>query len=171
MFSKYKTKLLLKKTKKNLRTRKRSQINDRMQTIGFVIDAAVVANVETLLKIATSLQVKAVHQFYLVVLPYQKNMPDLLPNQMHSKQISWNGSLTNDAAKQFLNKDVDVLIACYKTPQAQMDYLVSASKAKFKIGLQGADTQLFDLILNVPVSESTLIEKEMKKYLKILNKI
>ena len=47
----------------------------------------------------------------------------------------------------------------------------SKSKAKFKVGFNGVDNRLFDLIINVDPQITLDVKSELLKYFKVLNKI
>ena len=73
--------------------------------------------------------------------------------------------------KEFLDIHFDVLVGFYSEENEFLDIMVSRSKAKFKIGFEGADSRLFDLILQVNPMKFNQFKAELKKYLSVLKKI
>ena len=59
----------------------------------------------------------------------------------------------------------------YDTKNNYLNLMTSKSKAKFKVGFNGVDNRLFDLIINVDPQKNLDVKGELLKYFKVLNKI
>lgn len=96
--------------------------------------------------------------------PVQKNVKkkDLI-------KITLFGKVENMEATEFLNCKFDVLLNLCTINSLKINYLIAKSKAKFKIGFNGLDYRLFDLILQFNDFET--MNQDIKTYLKAMGKI
>ncbi len=170
MFTNFKLKLLQKKRDKNLDKRDTSQLHSQVKTIAFVIDEDDFKAIETLDTIASSLGIEKENCQVLAFQEYTKKVA-LKKYQIHHKQIKWNGTIDNKEAKQFLKQPFDVLIGFYNGEHPYLDFLISESVARFKVGLKSSDLRLFDLQIDVKKLETTAIITELIKYLQVLGKV
>lgn len=170
MFTNLKLKSLKKKLGKNLHKRDMSQLHSHVKTIAFVIDEDDFKAIETLGDIASSLGIEKEYYRVLAFQKYTKNV-ELKKYQIHHKQIKWRGAIDNEDAKQFLKQHFDVLIGYYNGEHPYLDFLVSESKARFKVGLKSSDLRLFDLQIDVNKLEKQAIITELNKYLHVLGKV
>ena len=170
MLTKLKLKSLKKKLEKNLKSRDMSQLHSYVKTVAFIIDEDDCAAIETLSEIASSLGIEEMGYQVLAFQKYQKNK-EIEKFQIHNKQIKWNGAIDNEDAKQFLKKPFDVLIGYYNGEHRYLDFLVSESAARFKVGLKASDLRLFDLQIDVNKTEKLSVITELNKYLHVLGKV
>ncbi|EDM43273.1 hypothetical protein SCB49_00922 [unidentified eubacterium SCB49] len=170
MFEKLKLKSLRKRVDKNLDARDMSQLHSRLKTIAFVINEEDSVSIETLHEIASSLGVEDGNYQVLVFQKYKKNEV-LEEHQIHHKQIKWRGVVHNEFAQKFLERPFDVLIGYYNGTHPYLDFLISESAARFKVGLEQSDLRLFDLQIEVEISQNKLFVTELKKYLHVLGKV
>lgn len=84
------------------------------------------------------------------------------------KNIGWKGTILSVDLESFIKEEFDVFIGYYTNNDVDVNLISALSKAKFKIGLKGADQRIFDLIINVEPQQFGVFKKELKKYLKIL---
>ena len=171
MFDKLKRRSLRKLTERNLAERDLSKLNTPLKTIGFLVNEAVLQDVDVLYEIAKELPIipKDIKVFSFIEV--KKKLPSLRQNQVQCKDFNWKGIMNNQNASEFLAKEFDVLVGYYEGSNEFLDALIAQSQAKFKIGFAGADERLFDLLLGVPPSNMKLFTTELKKYLAILDKI
>jgi hypothetical protein len=171
MFKNLKEKSLKKQTERNLHKRDLSQVNSRVKTLGFLVDEASFQDFDQLcdFSVFLGLQRKDVKVFSFV--EYKKRGPNLRQDQVNNKDFSWNGTINNQNAKEFLSKPLDVLVGYYRGTHEFLDLMVSESKAKFKVGTAGADARLYDLLIELDVDNTEAIKIELKKYLRVLNKL
>ncbi len=171
MFKKLKRKSIQKKTDKNLNSRDLSQVNAAAKSIGFLVEEAVFQDFEKLYSFSEYLgfQAKDVKVFSFV--EFKKKAPSLRQDQINNKDFSWDGTISNLNAKEFLDRPFDVLVGYYKGAHEFLDLMVSESKAKFKVGVVGADDRLFDLLIALDINKTEEFKTELKKYLTVLNKL
>jgi hypothetical protein len=171
MFKKLKGKSIRKQTEKNLDKRDLSQLNSTVKTLGFLVDESKFQDFELLydFSVFLGLQRKDVKVFSFV--EYKKKAPSLRQDQVNNKDFSWDGTINNQNAKEFLNKPFDVLVGYYKGTHEFLDLMVSESMAKFKVGMAGADERLYDLLIELDISKTEAIKVELIKYLRVLNKL
>ncbi len=171
MLKKVKHHSLKKHTEKKLKERDISQRNSPLKYLGFLVDEAFFDDFEMLYEfgVELGLQRKDVKVFTFV--ETRRKIPSLRQNQITNKEFSWRGEIDNQYAREFLDIPFDVLIGFYKDKQEFLGAMVAQSKAKFKIGFNGADERIYDLLLSVDVQKQELFKAEVKKYLQIFNKI
>ncbi|AEH02805.1 hypothetical protein [Lacinutrix sp. 5H-3-7-4] len=92
-------------------------------------------------------------------------------NSFNKNSIGWKGNIKNESLKSFLSKEYDILISYYLEASMHLKLLTVKSKANFKVGILHEDERLNDLIIKTPVKAYNTFEKELLKYLTILNKI
>ncbi len=170
MFAKLKLKSLNKKLERNLKSRDMSQLHSQVKTVAFIVDEDDFKAFETLSEIASSLGIDKKRYQVLAFQKFKKNVV-LESYQIHNKQIKWSGAIENKEANQFLKKSFDLLIGYYNNQHPYLDFLVSESSARFKVGLKASDLRLFDLQIDVDKAEKQAIIKELKKYLHVLGKV
>lgn len=89
----------------------------------------------------------------------------------HSKDIGWHGKISNVELNSFLYANFDLLISYYKTDVLELKFLTAFSNAKLKASIFQEDVRLNDLIIDSKINEFYVFEKELIKYLQVLNKI
>ncbi len=148
-----------------------SQRNNKVKSFGFLIDETLQISDDELYDFSKefNLQHKDIKIFKYIQL--KKKVPTLQDNQVSNKDFSWRGVLTNASAKQFLEIDFDLLVALHTQDNVYIDFMVSKSKAAFKVGLANANHSLYDLILQLKPTDLKTLKTELKKYLTVLNKL
>ncbi len=171
IFKKLKQRSLRKELESHLKKRDTSGNDNKVRTIGFLVDETHNQDFEKFYDIFKdlNLQTKDVKLFSYV--ESKKKIPSLQQNQVQNKDFDWKGNFHNQNAQEFLDKGLDVLVGYYPKKHEVLDVLVAMSKAKFKVGFLGADERLFDLFLDVPFKDFNLFKSELKKYLKVFGKI
>lgn len=171
MLKKLKLYSLKKQTDKILSERDISQRNSTLNFLGFLIDENSFDNFEKLYEwgIEFGLQRKDVKQFTFV--KGKRSFPSSRENQITDKEFDWKGGIRNENAQEFLNYPFDVIIGYYNGRHEFLDAMMARSKAKFKIGFNGANEQIFDLLLTADLQKPEILKEQLVKYLKILKKI
>jgi len=171
MLKKVKRNSLKKHTEKKLTERDISQRNTPLKYLGFLVDEALFDELEMLYEFGQELglQRKDIKMFTFV--ETRRKIPSLRQNQITNKEFTWRGEIHNQNAQEFLDFPFDVLIGYYKGKHEFLSAMVAESKAKFKIGFNGSDERLFDLLLAVDLDNPELFKNEVKKYLKVFKKI
>jgi hypothetical protein len=171
MFEKLRQKSLHKLIEKNLDNRDVSQRNNAMKTLGFLIDEATFIDFDKIHKLSKEFNIQYKDLKIYSFKEVKKKLPTLVQNQVNNKDFSWKGVINNKNATEFLEIPFDVLVGYYNTNNSFLNLMVSKSKAKFKVGFKGTDPRVFDLLLDVKPQEFENFKAELKKYLKVLNKI
>lgn len=170
MLEKLRQRAIKKQTERILKTRDTSQINSKLITLGFMVDEVLMTDFDRLYDYHKKLELHPKDVKVFSFLEVKRKLPSIRQNQLNNKDFTWRGELQNTSAIEFLDTPFDILIGMYEGKNLFLDYLVARSKAHFKVGFQGSDERLFDLILNVEPSDLSLVESELKKYVGILNK-
>jgi hypothetical protein len=87
------------------------------------------------------------------------------------KDFGWKGKIKNSDLESFINEPFDMMICFYKNPVLQLNQIVAASKALFKVGISNEDERLYDLIIDIELKDINIFKQELKKYLNILKKL
>ncbi|PKH51502.1 hypothetical protein CXF68_12760 [Tenacibaculum sp. Bg11-29] len=96
---------------------------------------------------------------------------DISPLFFTKKDIGLNASLKSDNLKNFVRNDYDLLINYIKTPNLYTNMITLLSKANLKAGFADIDDRLYDIVVADEGLNEAVLNKELKKYLTILNKI
>lgn len=91
-------------------------------------------------------------------------------NDITENDFSLFGKIKNEIIKKIINSEFDLLLN-YDDGNLFLNYLTVLSKATFKVGFANSDKQLFNLMIADERNDSSVFNTELKKYLKILNKI
>jgi len=171
MFEKLKRKSLKKKINRNLISRDLSQRNTKLITLGYLVDEDMFKDFEQLFEFSTELGLQRKDIKIYTFIEVKKKIPTLRQNQTNNKDFTWSGEIHNQNALEFLDIPLDVLVGFYSKENVFLDIMVSRSKANFKLGFEGSDSRLYDLILRVDPMNFERFKKEFKKYLSVLGKI
>ncbi len=171
MLKKVKHHSLKKHTERKLTERDISQRNAPLKYLGFLVDEAFFDDFEMLYEFGNELglQRKDVKMFTFV--ETRRRIPSLRQNQITNKEFTFRGEINNQNAQEFLDFPFDVLIGFYSGKHEFLSAMAAQSKAKFKIGFNGADERIYDLLLGIDIQKPELFKAEVKKYLQILKKI
>ena len=171
MLKKVKHQSLKKHTDKNLMQRDISERNAPLKYLGFLVDEALFDDFELLYEFGKELGLQRKDIKIFSFIETRRKIPTLRQNQITNKEFTWRGEIHNQNAQEFLDFPFDVLIGFYNGKHEFLSAMVAQSKAKFKIGLNGADERLFDLLLTLDIQKPEIFKSEVKKYLQIFKKI
>ena len=87
------------------------------------------------------------------------------------KDFTWRGNITNINLQSFLEQPFDLLITFFDTKNLYLEYATLLSNATFKVGFANVNSDLYDLEIIEKVENQESFLKEIKNYLKILNKL
>tara|TARA_R110000787_G_scaffold210882_4_gene320618 strand:- start:4041 stop:4556 length:516 start_codon:yes stop_codon:yes gene_type:complete len=87
------------------------------------------------------------------------------------KDFDWKGQIIESSLQSFLEEPFDLLICFFSKKNQFLEYAAIKSSATFKIGFSGINSNLFDIELASDISQVDVFFDEVKKYLKILNKL
>ena len=85
--------------------------------------------------------------------------------------IGKNGEIFNESFKDFLQYPFDLLVTFFDKKNLYLEYVTLYSKADFKVGFAGVNSELFDLEILTSISNIKVYNKEIKKYMQLLNKL
>ena len=87
------------------------------------------------------------------------------------KDFNWKGEPKKAAFKSFIEEPHDLLIGYFNKKNLYLENAVLRSNAKFKVGFAKVNPHLYDLeIAEFPTKVDSFLF-ELKKYLKVLNKL
>ena len=153
-----------------MKVRDRSAVNDPCRTIGFLVDEAIIKDLDQLYQCSVDLNLAPKDVKVFTFLENKDNLPTLRQNQMHQNDIDWKGRIHHAGALEFLETRFDVLVALYHPGNDFMNLMVAKSQSKFKVGSRGLRADLYDLMIGIAPGDVPHFRKELKKYLTLLNK-
>ncbi len=87
------------------------------------------------------------------------------------KDFGWYGRIKSEKLKHILTKKYDLLINYSEIDNLYSNLLLLQCKADFRVGFGHLDNRFYDLIIDCDHTDIIAFNKELKKYLQILNKI
>ncbi|MDP2088005.1 MAG: hypothetical protein Q8J84_01235 [Flavobacteriaceae bacterium] len=95
------------------------------------------------------------------------------PSDIHFtvKDFGWIGEIHNQNLQNFLEIPFDLLINFDAYNNLYIKYLTLISKGKFKVGYAKTDDRLYNFMIVHKEDDLKTFISELKKYLKILNKL
>lgn len=141
-----------------------------IEKIGVLIDDETYLknDVEYLLQSNLGIDTSAIQIF--VMRKFKKKDP---PSDIHFtvKDFGWIGEINNQNLQQFIATPFDLLINFDAYNNLYIKYLTFISKAKFKVGYAKTDDRLYNFMIVHKEDDLKTFVSELKKYLKILNKL
>lgn len=107
----------------------------------------------------------------MVVFQQKINKEQNLEDIITPKDFGWFGKTNSEKLKTILTKKYDLLINYSKVDNLYSNLLLLQCKAGFRTGFKHLDNRFYDLIIDCKSKDLELFNKELLKYLKILNKI
>lgn len=158
---------------KRILSSERKILDGTIKSVGVIINKATITEFNYLNDLKDTFRIKTND---IEVLTYYPNKALLKSNVNDFKNFSYKdlalgGKFKNETIKNFLSKNFDVLITFNDQDDICMRLAVAKSNSNFKIGFNNSGDQLNDLVIQASLTDKTIIFNEMKKYLKILNKI
>jgi hypothetical protein len=167
----FQKKQLRKKIALYLKNRDISNLNVSVVTMGYLVDEDLFQDFEKLKEISKEMGLKDKDVKIFTFMNVKKKIPSLRQNQVNNREFSWKGVIQNQNANEFLDLPFDMLVGFYKGENDYLDLMMTKSKAKFKVGFNGNDSRISDLIINVDPLKTNDFKRELIKYLRVLNKI
>ena len=164
-----------KSIKKNLnlilKSRSSSTSNDKIESLGIILNAEETNDFETLKTLAATLNVRP-NKLKIIAFTSSKKEEIYSWNVcFNPKDFSWNGKIKNTELQSFLDTKFDLLISYYSEDVLELKYLTAASKANFKVSIFQKDKRFNDLIIKTKFKNIKAFKVELFKYLVVLNKI
>lgn len=153
-FIPFKTKALLKKTRKS-----RNSVNYRnARRIGILFSMSSLSDFEAIRKFENQLKKEGKEVNALSYLARDVENFDFHYDFFTQKDFSFFGSVQTDNIRKFLQQPFDLLICLDWKPNIYLEYLLAASAAHFRIGPYICGREgLFELMISLP-EESALSE-------------
>ncbi|MBL7473678.1 DUF6913 domain-containing protein [Robertkochia sediminum] len=142
-----------------------------INTLAIIIDYDKLSDFKPLMNLASALGVDN-NSVYILghVEKVYKNVNYLIP-VFASSSVKSNGTVRTPEAKEFLTRDYDLLVNYYSGAESVMHLVSVLTRASFKVGLGEANSGINDLTLMVGENDLEGFQKELVKYLRILNKL
>ena len=156
---------------KRLATQNSIASNDKVLTIGVLVDETYFAETSQLVERIISQGIQK-NNISIIVYKDKIKKKDVLNEPYFSlKNISISGEIDKKGVIDFLETPFDLLINYYDVNKYALLLLSSKSKAKFKVGFDTVDKRINHFIIKTLVEDYNEFVLELFKYLKILNKI
>ena len=162
---------LKKNVTKRLLKEKNQLVQQKITTVGLLVDETYFSNTEGLVEQLIS---QGIEKDKITVLIYKDKIKskELIASPFLSlKNISFAGEIDNTEVLNFLDTPFDMLINYYDVNKYALLLLSIKSKANFKVGFDTVDKKVNHFIIKTLVDEYEMFTLELFKYLKILNKI
>ncbi len=173
-FSGIKSKIITKKITSLLKEQSKRtslQINSTIKTVGIIVNEGSNFNFDALKKLQKDIGSGSNNFHVLTYKSENENSNEFRGVFFYEKDITWNGKIKSKDISDFLDTKFDMLIDYTNSENIYQIYLVSKSKANFKVGYANENKDLYNLILAVPFEDIDNFRKELIKYLKILKKL
>lgn len=141
-------------------------------TFGLILDQDSLGNLEDMRKFSEEIGLESQHTMTLLFLPKRlkpqgvEGITLLTPSD-----ISWLGKFKSKEVKDFISQSFDMLLCYQKRPNKVLEKLVESSKAEFKVGRLEGNARIYDLAIAARHEDVKVFIEEVKKYLRILNKL
>lgn len=142
-----------------------------IESVGFLLDEESLDSLLHLKKFAEDIGVEAAHMQFLVFLSKKQDLTDFDGLVLTPSGINWLGKFKSAEIRDFLTRSFDMLLCYQREPNRVLDKLVSSAQASLKVGRLEGSTRVFDLAIAADHKDITIFTEEVKKYLKILNRL
>ena len=154
-----------------LETRSKNFTNDKIETVGVILNINEFNDFEKIKSILRSFGLNDNKVKFITYLSKNDTKLNHWDAYFTEKDFGWNGQIKNLDLQEFIESDFDALISFYQRDNLELNYATACSKAKFKIGISNYNQKLNDFIIDINPRFTDIFAKELKKYLKGLNKI
>ncbi len=144
---------------------------DKIKTIGILVDESESLNREAILKELKSYNLD-VETIDVLVFKEKIKAKEVKEEPFYTlKDLSLSGKVNKVEVQKFIDANFDLLINFYEEPKASLNVIAKKSKAKFKVGLSTIDKRINHLIIDSDLENVKVFTSELIKYLRILNKV
>jgi hypothetical protein len=167
----FKEKSIKKKLKAILSSPKTNIEQTIVQSVGVLFNIDEVSDFEMFKSLSDDLDIRPDK---LKIVAFTENKKDNLFTWnvcFSPKDIGWHGKIHNIELEEFMNSNFDLLISFYTKDVLELKLMTALTKAKYKAGIFQEDKRLNDLIISTSIKQFPAFEKELKKYLKVFNKL
>lgn len=167
----FKEKSIKKYLNKLLSERQVNVNDDKVESLGVILNIDEVDDYEWFRKLAEYIKVRP-NKLKIIAYTESKDTKGHTWDMCYNnKDFGWKGVINNVELKSFIDQKFDVLISYYKKDILELKLITAVSKAKFKIGILQDDERLNDLIIKTKLKEFNVFKNELFRYLTVLNKI
>ena len=162
---------LKKNVTKKLATQNSSGSNDKVLTVGVLVDETYFNETSQLVE---RIVFQGIQESNISILVYKdkiKKKEVINEPFLSLKNISLSGEINKKEVNDFIETPFDLLINYYDVNKSALLLLSTKSKAKFKVGFDTVDKRVNHFIIKTLVEDFNEFVLELFKYLKILNKI
>ncbi|HEX5742613.1 MAG TPA: hypothetical protein VFY09_01785 [Flavobacteriaceae bacterium] len=144
--------------------------NEPIEKIGVLIDEETYLknDVEYLLQSILGIDTTAI-QIYIMRKFKKKDKPSDI--HFTVKDFGWVGEINNPNLQKFIETPFDLFVNFDAYNNMYIKYLTLISKGKFKVGYSKTDDRLYNFMIVHKEDDLKTFINELKKYLKILNKL
>lgn len=144
--------------------------NEPIEKIGVLIDEEIYLknDVEYLLQSILGIDTTAI-QIYIMRKFKKKDKPSDI--HFTVKDFGWVGEINNPNLQKFIETPFDLFVNFDAYNNMYIKYLTLISKGKFKVGYSKTDDRLYNFMIVHKEDDLKTFINELKKYLKILNKL
>jgi hypothetical protein len=167
----FKEKSIKKKLNTILNSARNSNKDYAIKTVGVIFNIEEIENYDMFKHLSTGLNILPNKIKVIAYTNKEKDAEFSWNSCFHNKDIGWHGKISNVELNSFLYANFDLLISYYQEDILELKFLTASSNAKFKASIFQGDERLNDLIINSKLNEFHVFEKELIKYLQVLNKI
>ncbi|MGO4817761.1 DUF6913 domain-containing protein [Flavobacterium sp. W22_SRS_FP1] len=160
-----------KRLKNSLQNVKTVLTVNSIKTIGLLIDESYFSEINLF---RNELILSGILESNIEVLVYRdrlKKNKSVSQATFSANDLNWNGTISNRAVNEFVNKQFDLLISYYDVEKAVLLVVTHNSKAHFKVGFAAINKKFNDLMINTNAENYKVFTHELFRYLKILKKI
>lgn len=100
--------------------------------------------------------------------PKQKDYEGLI---FSPSDLNWRGKIKNTEIKELLGEKFDLLVSFTRQDSRTARIIATALNADLKVSRKEEKSLVFDLVISTKFEEADVFLTELKKYLKILNRI
>ena len=162
---------LKKNVTKRLATQNALASNDKVVTVGILVDESYFSETAQLVERIASQGIDASNISILVYKDKIKKKEEINEPFLSLKNISLSGEINKKEVNDFIGEPFDLLINYYDTEKASLLLVSHLSKAVFKVGFASIDKRLNHFMINTNAENYKVFADELFKYLRILNKI
>ena len=91
-------------------------------------------------------------------------------NHFTKKQLNWFNKPNGSSAEQFMSKEFDLLVDLTTERFFPLEYILGASKAKFKVGRFYEENNYYDLMIDIEKNKKLdFFIEQIKHYLSLIN--
>jgi len=154
-----------------LNNRKSSVNNNKIKSIGIIINLEEFNDYDSLRNVFTYLGVNENKIKFVAYVTEKDETLTSWDSYFTPLDFGWNGNISNYDINEFIETDFDALISYYDEDIYELNLITAKSKANFKIGISNNDQRLHDFIIDIKSSFIDIFKVELEKYLKGLKKI